>query len=274
VRDDGAVVYINGVEALRNNMPGGDITYRTWASGSGVPVGGTDESTFNMYDIDPDLLVEGTNVIAVEIHQVSATSSDISFDLELVGLIAGSTSSPIILDDTTIVKARTYNAGRWGALTQARFTVGLEGLVINELMASNQTTLEDPDEPGEFPDWVEMYNGASDTIDLEGMYLTDTIYDLTKWQIGEGVSIEPGQYLIFYADDDGTQGVYHTNFQLSRNGETIVLVDSDSKTIIDSITFDAQFEDVSYGRFPDGDGSWDYHLTPTPGAPNHIALGQ
>jgi len=274
VRDDGAVVYFNGVEAVRINMPSGNINYLTWATGPGVPVGGADESIFNMYDIDPDLLVEGSNVIAVEIHQVSATSSDISFDLELVGLIAGSASSPIILDDTTIVKARTYHAGRWGALTEARFTVGLEGLGINEFMASNQTTLEDPDEPGEFPDWIEIFNGATGTIDLEGMYLTDNVHDLTKWQIGEGVSITPGQYLIFYADDDGTQGVYHTNFQLSSRGETIVLVDSDGETIIDSITFDAQFEDVSYGRFPDGNGLWDFHLIPTPGSPNHMVRGQ
>jgi hypothetical protein len=141
-------------------------------------------------------------------------------------------------------------------------------------MASNQTTLEDPDEPGEFPDWIELYNGSSDTIDLGGMYLTDNVYDLTKWQIGEGVSIDPGQYLIFFADDDGTQGVYHTNFQLSSSGEIVVLVDSDGETIIDSIAFDAQFEDVSYGRFPDGDDSWDYHLTPTPGTANRMIHGQ
>ncbi|MFC1633767.1 FN3 associated domain-containing protein [Planctomycetota bacterium] len=274
VRDDGAVVYINGVEVARINMPGGNITYRTWATGPGVPVGGIDESTFNMYDIDPDLLVDGSNVIAVEIHQVSATSSDISFDLELVGLIAGSASPPIILDYTTTVKARTYHAGQWGALTEARFTVGLEGFVINEFMASNQTTLEDPDESDEFPDWIEIYNGTPGTIDLEGMYLTDERQDLTKWRIGAGVSIDPGQYLIFYADDDGTQGVYHTNYQLSSSGETIVLVDSDGKTIIDSIMFDAQFEDVSYGRFPDGDGSWDFHLSPTPGSPNQMGHGQ
>ncbi len=275
VRDDGAVVYINGVEATpRINMPGGNINYLTWASGSGVPVGGADESTFYMYDVDPDILTDGLNIIAVEIHQVSRTSSDISFDLELVGTIAGSASAPIILDQTTTAKARTYHAGRWGALTEARFTVGLQGLVINEFMASNQTTLVDPDEPDEFPDWIEIYNGTSGTIDLEGMYLTDKLQDLTKWQIGAGVSIEPGQYLIFYADDDGTQGVYHTNFQLSRSGETIVLVDSDGKTIIDSILFDSQFEDVSFGRFPDGDNSWSYQQSPTPGLPNKMDLGE
>ncbi len=275
VRDDGAVVYINGAEATpRINMPSGEINYLTWAEGAGVPVGGADESTFYTYDIDPDILVNGDNIIAVEIHQANASSSDISFDLELVGLIAGTASPPIILDQTTTVKARTFQAGQWGAMTEARFMVGLKGLVINELMASNHTTLEDPDESGEFPDWIEIYNGTAGTINLEGMYLTDEFQNLTKWQIGAGVSIEPGQYLIFYADDDGTQGAYHTNYNLSINGETIVLVDSDGKTIIDSILFDGQFEDVSYGRFPDGGNSWSYQQSPTPGAPNQIDIGQ
>jgi len=269
MRDDGAVVYINGVEATpRINMPSGEINYQTWASGAGVPVGGADESTFYTYDIDPDILLDGTNIIAVEIHQASGTSSDISFDLELLGLIAGTASPPIFLDQTTTVKARTFHAGQWGALTEARFTVGLQGLVINEFMASNHTTLEDPDEPGEFPDWIEIYNRTAGTIDLEGMYLTDEFQDLTKWQIGAGVTIDPGQYLVFYADDDGTQGVFHTNYQLSISGETIALVDSDGKTIIDSILFDDQFEDVSYGRFPDGDNSWGFQQNPTPGSPN------
>ena len=275
MRDDGAVVYINGVEATpRINMPSGNINYLTWASGPGVPVGGTDESTFYTHDIDPDILVDGINIIAVEIHQVSSTSTDISFDLELLGTIAGSASAPIILDRTTTAKARTFHDGQWGALTEARFTVGLQGLVINEFMASNHVTLEDPDEAGEFPDWVEIYNGTPGTIDLEGMYLTDEFQDLTKWQIGAGVTIDPGQYLIFYADDDGTQGVYHTNYRLSISGETIALVDSDGKTIIDSILFDDQFEDVSYGRFPDGGNSWSYQMSPTPGSPNQKDPGQ
>jgi hypothetical protein len=272
MRDDGAVVYINGVEATpRINMPSGEINYQTWASGSGVPVGGADESTFYTYDIDPDLLVNGTNIIAVEIHQASGSSSDISFDLELLGLIAGTATPPVFLEKTTTVKARTFNAGQWGALTEARFTVGLHGLVINEFMASNHTTLEDPDEPGEFPDWIEIYNGTAGTIDLGGMYLTDKFQYLTKWQIEAGVSIDPGQYLVFYADDDGTQGVYHTNYNLSINGEILVLVDSDGKTIIDSILFDGQFEDVSCGRLPDGNGSWQFLQNPSPGSSNQAA---
>jgi len=133
---------------------------------------------------------------------------------------------------------------------------------------------KDPDEPGEFPDWIEIYNGTPGTIDLEGMYLTDDFQDLRKWQIGAGITIDPGQYIIFYADDDGTQGFYHTSYKLSISGETIALVDSDGKTIIDSILFDRQFEDVSYGRFPDGGNSWSYQQSPTPGSPNQTDIGQ
>jgi len=56
-------------------------------------------------------------------------------------------------------------------------------LVINEFMADNKSTIEDPAETGEYPDWIELYNGTSDTIILSGMFLTDDLNDPTKWQI-------------------------------------------------------------------------------------------
>jgi len=57
------------------------------------------------------------------------------------------------------------------------------GLVINEFMADNKSTIEDPAESGEYPDWIELYNGTSDTVILSGMFLTDDLNDPTKWQI-------------------------------------------------------------------------------------------
>jgi len=57
------------------------------------------------------------------------------------------------------------------------------GLVINELMADNETTVEDPDESGEYPDWIELYNGSGDTVILNGLFLTDELNDPTKWEI-------------------------------------------------------------------------------------------
>lgn len=81
-RDDGVVVYVNGTEVLRNNMPAGAIGYLTFASSA---LSGTNESNYFSFTLGTGALVAGDNVIAVEIHQANRTSSDISFDLELFG---------------------------------------------------------------------------------------------------------------------------------------------------------------------------------------------
>lgn len=62
------------------------------------------------------------------------------------------------------------------------------GLVINELMADNETTIEDPDESRAYPDWIELYNGSDETVELNGLFLTDDPNDPTKWQIPSAIS--------------------------------------------------------------------------------------
>jgi acid phosphatase type 7 len=91
MRDDGAVVYLNGAEVWRNNMPAGGVTFTTLASAA---IAGADESTFLQAAISPTLLVSGNNVIAVEIHQSGGTSTDISFDLRLIA--SDSSSVPAV----------------------------------------------------------------------------------------------------------------------------------------------------------------------------------
>jgi hypothetical protein len=78
-RDDGVVVYLNGHEVFRNNMPGGDIFFFTRAQNAGDDGVPLIPGTINVTN-----LVSGNNVLAAEIHQDSPGSSDISFDLELV----------------------------------------------------------------------------------------------------------------------------------------------------------------------------------------------
>lgn len=81
-RDDGAVLYLNGVEVGRSNLPEGDVTSGTLASAS------TDaETTWFAFDVDPLLLVEGDNQLAVEVHQASVSSSDLGFDLLMTGTV-------------------------------------------------------------------------------------------------------------------------------------------------------------------------------------------
>lgn len=82
LRDDGAIVYLNGVEVVRTNMPSGTISSSTWASST---VSGAEEDTFYTYTIPATALRDGSNVVAVEVHQDRPESSDISFDLEIVG---------------------------------------------------------------------------------------------------------------------------------------------------------------------------------------------
>ena len=81
--DDGAVVYLNEVEIWRVNMPAGAVSYDTFASsnpGNNALAATTKGS---------NLLKTGENVLAVELHQRSAASSDISFDFQLIGNIFG-----------------------------------------------------------------------------------------------------------------------------------------------------------------------------------------
>lgn len=82
LRDDGAIGYLNGTEVFRSNMPGGNVSNSTLAASV---VGGADESSYFDFTVDPQLLLPGNNVLAVEIHQAGANSSDVSFDLELTG---------------------------------------------------------------------------------------------------------------------------------------------------------------------------------------------
>ncbi len=84
-RDDGAVVYLNGVEMFRDNMPSGTINYNTLALGA---VAGADESKWFRFAVAPTALVNGLNVVSVSVHQNALNSSDLSFDLRLDKKIA------------------------------------------------------------------------------------------------------------------------------------------------------------------------------------------
>jgi len=121
VRDDGAVVYLNGVELVRHNMPAGALSSETTAA-SGV--GSVEESEWFTFEVSPDTLVAGTNILAVEVHQSSGTSSDVSFDLTLQASRArGDDGGPIVLLGDTVVKSRVLNGTQWSALNEAHFTV-------------------------------------------------------------------------------------------------------------------------------------------------------
>jgi spore coat protein H len=142
-------------------------------------------------------------------------------------------------------------------------------LAINEIMASNEATVAD--EAGEFEDWVEIYNYGTEPIYLGDLYLSDKADDPVKWKFPD-LSIQPGEYLLTWLDEDGEQGDLHANFKLSEEGEFIGIYDNDKNgnALIDGIQFGEQQTDVSYGRLPNGSGSFQF-LIPTPGSMNEIS---
>ena len=83
-RDDGIVVYINGKEITRNNMPSGIITHETEANH--LVFNDSSEKLFHSLLLSPDDFVEGENIISASVHQARKTSSDAIFNLELIGV--------------------------------------------------------------------------------------------------------------------------------------------------------------------------------------------
>jgi spore coat protein CotH len=136
-------------------------------------------------------------------------------------------------------------------------------LVINEFMADNETTIADQD--GDFDDWIELYNNSEEAINLEGYYLTDDPNEINQWVFPD-TSIAAGGYLVVWADKDEEQEGLHSNFKLSADGESIILSDANLNPI-DEIEFEVQQVDISYGRYPNGTGSFNF-MSPTFAAEN------
>ncbi len=144
-------------------------------------------------------------------------------------------------------------------------------LLINEIMASNQAALLDPDGlAGEYDDWIEIYNAGSEPVDMGRFYFSDSgnpFDDRIQKDFPEKTTIQPGGYLIFWADSDTEQGANHLKFKLSADGETLSLYYKDGR-LIDLYTFGIQSADISEGRSPDGSENWIKFNVPTPGAAN------
>ena len=149
--------------------------------------------------------------------------------------------------------------------------IGFTGvpLFINEIMASNDTTISDSF--GDFDDWVEIVNGGSEPINLLGYYFSDDVGNPTKWAAPD-YEIQPWEYLILWLDDETSQGSLHGPFKLSAGGEDIVIFDADGE-IVDAVTFGEQQTDVSYGRTEDAAGHFTFLGTATPGANNFSQTG-
>ncbi|MFT5860725.1 MAG: hypothetical protein ACI865_002839 [Flavobacteriaceae bacterium] len=142
-----------------------------------------------------------------------------------------------------------------------------KGLVINEIDAININN--GLDQNFEFDDWIELYNNSLDPISLNGYHLSDEYGNFNKWAFPD-TSIAPGQYLIVWADIDTFQIGLHANFSLAQLGEGVFLTD-DLGILLDQVTFPLQYDNTTWGRFPNGTGPFT-QLFPTFNAENTAPL--
>ena len=250
--DDGFVVYVNGVEAGRFNMPDGSITFNSFSSSyaESTPLTGTIE-------LAPSLFKNGNNTIAVEIHNNSYTSSDQFWAAELLTSI-GSTADEIV--STNPILNLTANSGK--QIFVACFTPlsdeeqsaqGITPVRINEVSASNGIYVN---EYFKRDDWVELYNTTNAPINVEGMYLTDNESKPKKYQITKGETnaetiIPAHGYLIVWCDKLEPTTQLHANFKLAAEGGIVMLTAAD-ESWSDLLTYTLHDEDQTVGRYPDG----------------------
>lgn len=150
-------------------------------------------------------------------------------------------------------------------------------LLLNELLASNDSVIRDPQ--GDYEDWVELVNTSDTAFDAAGLYLTDDSTMTTKWQIPTGVpaltTVPANGYLVIWLDNDTGDTGLHANFKLSAGGEMVALYETDGTTLVDQIVFGSQVTNVSFGRYPNAGMYWRQLAQPTPGAENHsLYLGE
>ena len=129
-------------------------------------------------------------------------------------------------------------------------------VLINEWMASNTATITNPITGG-FEDWIELYNFSDDAVDLGGYFMTDDEGNKNKWRIPNTplAVLAPHSFLLVWAD--GTSGTnvsataLHANFKLSKSGDYIGLFNPQQQKV-DAFNFGPQQNNVTQGRFPDG----------------------
>ncbi len=229
--DDGCVVFINGVEVpeLRRAMNSGTPAYSDLANQT---VGTAAQE--GPIDVPPKYFVQGTNTIAVEVHQGSNSSSDIVFALGL---------------DADVPQASG-------------------DVVINEALAENRASVSNG---GANPDYLELYNATAAEVDLSAWTLTDDVLVPDKFHFPAGTSIATGGYLVVFCDSDFAAPGLHTGFKLAAGGQTVALIEG--STVKDFVTFGPQAPDLAIGRVGTGVGAWAL-ITPSPGFANvAVTLG-
>jgi len=272
IADDAAILYINGFEMGRFNLPAGNLDYNSVASGNNDDEG---DPVSISYNVPAGVLREGMNVLAVEVHQSSATSSDFGVDVELSGVTSlfGAT-----LAQSASLKAR-YRApdGTWSALNEAFFTVDASpasrnNLVISELNYRPASPTNDEVSAGfqarkDF-EYLELMNVGPDGISLAGVRVSEAVSFV--FPSDQRLELAPGERGVIvsnvaafaqrYGSGVKVLGVF-SDGKLSDDGELLLLSDATGEVIWRFTYNDA----APWPDSPDGAGPALVFINPGPG---------
>ena len=151
-------------------------------------------------------------------------------------------------------------------LSSTTLAIAQQSVQINELVAKNETGIID--EMNEREDWIELRNPTAAPISVSGMYLTDNLANPTQWRIPSGYTLQPGQALLIWADNEPFEGPLHATFKIDQEGDDIALFAANGTTRLDYLAFDKVRGDHSLGRMFDGGDLWVSFARPTPGVAN------
>lgn len=267
--DDGAIVYINGTEAGRYNMPSGNVSYNNFAT-----TYAKDNPDTGMMNIDPSLLKKGTNIIAVEVHNNSTTSTDILWNASLSVSKDDYTNNYVSNDAEYTLpnnKNMTVKAIFEKASEEDMITQGITPVRVNEVSAANSMYINDYFKKN---DWVELYNTTDNDIDIAGMFISDDRNKPEKFQVPTdnvtlNTMIPAHGYKVIWCDKLEMAGSdIHTGFKLAAAGGD-VLVKTD--TYADTLTYTTHVGTQSFGRYPDGANDTYVMNAPSIGKSNRLS---
>lgn len=275
--DDGCRIHINGTDVGGYHCDKGATysTYSTTYEGDAPYEGELDITNY---------LVAGSNVIAIDVHNTSATSSDIYFEAWLTkntlpeGDDIISTNETFCLTDKEGIGTYTLTAVYDAIEGEVkRNEDGATPIRINEVSAGNDIYVNEYTKKN---DWVELYNTTNAPVDVAGMYLSDNDRKPQKWQISKtsangteiNTVVPANGRLIVWCDDLAPISQLHSGFKLSNADGACVSIQAEDGRWADHMQYLEQPRWYTYGRYPDGGNHEQLLSQPTIGKPNRIGL--
>ena len=248
--DDGMIVYVNGVEAGRYNMPSGSVSYNdvstTYANGN------PDKGQMT---IKGSFFKRGKNVIAVEVHNNSLTSTDILWETSL-SLIEKNDASNFVSKEAEFTLPTSGELNLVAVFEENsdidKLAEGIRPVRINEVSAANSIYINDYFKKD---DWIELYNTTDDDLDIKGMYITDKLDKPEKYQVpSDDVNINTiipahGYKIIWCDKRDNINKDIHAAFKLASEGGDIMIKTTE---YTDTLHYDVHTGTQTFGRYPDG----------------------